>query len=95
MLLHLDPDAVRLRDAEPGATAPMADLWPRVRVGGVAAVSTNGVLGDPAGATAAEGARIVSALREDLRAAVSAWRPDHHGRIGAPGGSGSGDGARE
>lgn len=82
MLLHLAPDAVRPAAAEPGTTAPMAELWKRMRTGGVAAVSRNGVLGDPAGASAGEGARIVAALQDDLRAAVAAWRPDAHGRIG-------------
>jgi len=85
MLLHLAPDAVRTAAAEPGATAPMADLWEPMRAGGVAAVSPNGVLGDPAGASAREGARLVAALREDLHVAAGAWLPDEYGRISAPG----------
>ena len=50
-----------------------------VIAGGVRAVSANGVLGDPAGASAAEGARLLDQLAADLAAAVAAWYPgpDH------------------
>jgi len=41
---------------------------------GLAAVSPNGVLGDPRGASAEEGERIVAALVEDLSNAVRSWR---------------------
>jgi creatinine amidohydrolase len=37
-------------------------------------VSPNGVLGDPTGATAAEGAVVLAALTADLVAAVDRWR---------------------
>jgi creatinine amidohydrolase len=46
---------------------------PLLRRSGVRAVSPNGVLGDPAGATAAEGATLLGALLDDLLAAVDAW----------------------
>jgi creatinine amidohydrolase len=62
VLLALDPDAVRLDAAEPGNRAPLAELLPAMRAGGVAAVSPNGVLGDPAGACAEEGAEMLAAL---------------------------------
>jgi mycofactocin precursor peptide peptidase len=55
LLLHLDPAAVRVDHAEPGETRPIAELIGRLRTEGVRSVSPNGVLGDPAGATAAEG----------------------------------------
>ena len=48
---------------------------PALRAGGVRAVSRNGVLGDPAGATAAEGSRLLDRLAADLAAAVAAWYP--------------------
>lgn len=60
VMLHLDPGSVRLDLAEAGNTAPLADLSERLRVGGVRAVSANGVLGDPAGASAAEGVLILA-----------------------------------
>ena len=45
------------------------------------AVSRNGVLGDPAGATAAEGSRLLDRLAADLDADVAAWYPGS-GRTG-------------
>jgi creatinine amidohydrolase len=72
LLLHLAPAAVRTDRLEQGATEPVDDLMDRMRAGGTAAVSPNGVLGDPRGASAAEGrlllddlaARTVTALRD-------------------------------
>jgi len=73
LLLALSADAVRLRAAEPGETAPLADLMGELRRSGVAAVSANGVLGDPAGASADEGERLLDQLAADLVASVEAW----------------------
>ena len=70
LLLALFPDAVHLERAEPGNRRPLAELWPALRAGGVAAVSANGVLGDPTGATAAEGRRLFDRLVSDLEAAL-------------------------
>ena len=64
LMLHLRPESVRLDLAEAGNTAPLASLMPHLRGGGVAAVSRNGVLGDPRGATAAEGRRLLAAMVE-------------------------------
>ncbi|GAA4810212.1 mycofactocin biosynthesis peptidyl-dipeptidase MftE [Tomitella cavernea] len=83
VMLHLAPGSVRMRAAAPGNTAPAGALWQAMREGGVAAVSVSGVLGDPTGATADEGKRIVEVLCAELRAAVDAWSPDGHGRIAA------------
>ncbi len=55
------PGPGRPERAEPGNTAPLAELLPRLRAGGVRAVSPNGVLGDPAGASAAEGRALLAA----------------------------------
>ena len=59
MLLHLDPAAVRGERAEPGERRPVNELMDRLRREGVRPVSPNGVLGDPRGATAAEGLRLL------------------------------------
>ncbi len=75
MMLAIDPAAVDLAAAEAGATEPVVDLMPALRSGGVRAVSPNGVLGDPAGATAAEGERILQALTADLAALVASLIP--------------------
>jgi creatinine amidohydrolase len=47
---------------------------PLLQAAGVRAASRNGVLGDPSGASAAEGAELLAALTADLLAAVAAWR---------------------
>jgi mycofactocin system creatininase family protein len=71
LLLAIDPGAVRLDLAEPGCTEPIASLLPRLRAEGVRPVSSNGVLGDPTGASAAEGRMLLDGLVRDLAAAVS------------------------
>jgi mycofactocin system creatininase family protein len=81
LLLALDPTAVRQDAAEPGATAPLAELLPALRAGGVAAVSPNGVLGDPSGATAAEGAHLLAEMSAALHARLTRWHPDPTGRL--------------
>lgn len=73
LMLAIDPSAVRLELATEGTTAPLAELWPALRSGGVAAVSPSGVLGDPRGATADEGQRLLGALVAGCREAVRAW----------------------
>lgn len=70
LMLHLAPERVRMDAAEPGAAQPIGELLPRMREGGVAAVSTNGVLGDPRGATAREGAELLARMVREVAAAV-------------------------
>jgi len=74
LLLALSPESVRLGAAEPGDARPLAAVIGELRRGGVAAVSPNGVLGDPSGASAEEGHRLLNALSADLVAAVEVWR---------------------
>ncbi len=73
VLLALAPDAVRLDRAEPGLCLPLRDLLPVLRAEGVAAVSANGVLGDPAGASAPEGRAILAGWIDALVHAVAVW----------------------
>ena len=80
LMLALDPALVRPVRAA-GNTAPLADLLPAMRAGGVAAVSPNGVLGDPAGASADEGERLLAAMSDALGAAITRWAPDPAGRL--------------
>lgn len=70
LMLALAPELVRLDAAERGATAPLGELLPRLRSDGVAGVSANGVLGDPAGASAEEGQGLLRRLVDDVTAAV-------------------------
>lgn len=77
LMLAIAPDAVSMGDAAPGVTTPIRELLPTLRHAGVAAVSPNGVLGDPTGASAAEGDRLLDDLAADLIAAVAAWEELH------------------
>jgi creatinine amidohydrolase len=75
LMLALDPGVVDLSAARPGADDPLDALLPRLRAEGVRAVSANGVLGDPTGATAREGRDLLTRLTDDLVAAVDGWWP--------------------
>ena len=66
LMLALAPDDVLLAAAAPGETRPLPEIMPALRARGVRAVSPNGVLGDPAGASAAEGERLLGALAAGL-----------------------------
>jgi mycofactocin system creatininase family protein len=70
IMLALDPDAVRLEAAERGEVRPVSQIMPLLREQGVRAVSANGVLGDPAGATAAEGEQLLARLASELNGAI-------------------------
>ena len=72
---------VRLDAAEVGNTAGLRELMPVLTSGGVRAASPNGVLGDPRGATAAEGEALLAGLVEHLRACLDRWAPDERGRL--------------
>lgn len=63
--LALDPARVG-PSREAGAVSPVADLLAALRGGGVRAVSANGVLGDPAGASAEEGLRLLGEAVDGL-----------------------------
>jgi creatinine amidohydrolase/Fe(II)-dependent formamide hydrolase-like protein len=58
-----------------GNTQPLATLMPRLRTGGVRAVSPSGVLGDPTTATEAAGTTLLGELGDALVRHVAAWRP--------------------
>ncbi len=62
LLLHLCARAVHPELAQTGETAPVTALIERLRRDGVRSVSPNGVLGDPLGATAEEGERLLAEL---------------------------------
>ncbi|QKE83879.1 mycofactocin biosynthesis peptidyl-dipeptidase MftE [Arthrobacter sp. NEB 688] len=84
LVLALAPDAVSPASAVPGATAPLPELLPRLRAGGVAAVTATGVLGDPRGASAAEGRSHLTRVAERVTAQVLAADVDEHGRLVRP-----------
>jgi creatinine amidohydrolase len=70
VMLALAPERVDLDGAEPGALEPLADLLPTLMARGVAAVSPNGVLGDPTGASAQAGEQLLDTALASLRAAA-------------------------
>jgi mycofactocin precursor peptide peptidase len=72
LLMHLDPQAVRHEAAVAGETRPVSALMDRLRSEGVRAVSPNGVLGDPRGATPSEGERLLAELTAGCTAALEA-----------------------
>ena len=76
VMLALAPDTVRPDLAAPGNTAPLRELMPAIGAGSVRDVSPSGVLGDPTGATAGEGAETVSVIVAALVTAVERWAVD-------------------
>ena len=70
VMLALAPDQVRLDIAEPGEPRPIGQLMPVLLERGVRAVSGNGILGDPTGASSAEGELILALLADRLNTAI-------------------------
>ena len=62
ILLHLHPGRVLLDRVRPGRVDRLESLLPELREKGVRAVSPTGVLGDPRGASAQEGARLIEGM---------------------------------
>jgi mycofactocin system creatininase family protein len=80
LMLHVEPGAVG-EDRAAGETTPIGYLLPQLRAEGVRAVSPTGVLGDPAGASRAEGAALLADMTARLVAAARAWTVDGAGRL--------------
>ena len=75
LMLAIDPVQVRTEVMAAGVTTPLAELMPALRAGGLVAVTPNGVLGDPTGATATEGRALLASMIDDLDALVGDNRP--------------------
>jgi mycofactocin system creatininase family protein len=73
VMLVLAPETVDMTAAEAGSTAPLADLLPALARDGVAAVSANGVLGDPTGASVAYGEKLLTEAVEALTRLLALW----------------------
>jgi mycofactocin precursor peptide peptidase len=76
MMLALAPSEVLLDRAAAGDTRPIAELLPELRAHGVRKVSPNGVLGDPAGASAVEGEKLLGLLVANLTATLDSLLAD-------------------
>lgn len=83
VMLHLAPFKVRMSRAVAGNTAPLATLMPDLVAGGLIAVTSNGILGDPTSASAEKGAAMFDGLVAQLVRAVSAGSVDPAGRLGS------------
>lgn len=81
LLLHISPMTVRVDEMVSGNVTPVSELMASMRAGGVAAVSDNGILGDPMAASAAEGKRMLSDMAVRLADAVGRWEPDSNGML--------------
>jgi len=81
LMLHLAPERVDMTLAEKGNTAPIADILPALIAGGVSAVSSSGVLGDPTTATADEGAQVLDELIADITSRIQDGKADEDGRL--------------
>ena len=66
IMLAINPELVNMAKAEAGTTTPISEISAQLRSGGVRAVSTNGVLGDPTTATSEHGHNLLSQLTHDL-----------------------------
>lgn len=74
LMLATAPDRVRAGSAAAGDLRSLAELLPVLERGGVAAVSANGVLGDPTGASAEEGRALLREAADDLARTVAILR---------------------
>lgn len=81
LMLHLRPKAVRLERSVAGDTRPLSDILPTLRTGGVQAVSSSGVLGDPTGASAGEGCRLLDLMVKEAARRISEGRVDRNGML--------------
>jgi creatinine amidohydrolase len=81
VLLHISPALVCEDEWQAGNRAPLSELMPTMRRGGVAAVSDVGVLGDPTTATASEGERIFIEMVHDCVGRISRWAPRPDGML--------------
>ena len=81
LMLHVEPEWVVEDRAVPGVTTPIGALLPRLRAYGVRGVSPTGVLGNPTGASAAEGAALLAGLVDRLVTAARTWDVDPAGRL--------------
>ncbi len=73
LMLHLEPTRVGPFDDVVGATTPLAELMGELEAGRLREVTPTGVLGDPRGATAAEGRALLAALVDDAVGRIEKW----------------------
>jgi creatinine amidohydrolase len=77
----LRPGSVRSEQIASGPQASEDHLLDRLMARGLRAVSPNGVIGEPAGASASEGAELLAEMSTALAEAVHGWQVDSTGRL--------------
>jgi mycofactocin system creatininase family protein len=81
IMLHLAPELVDRGRIRAGNPAPLGQLLPLMRAGGTRVVSPSGVLGDPTGAGAAEGADLLAEMVDGVVRRLRGASVDQHGRL--------------
>jgi mycofactocin precursor peptide peptidase len=81
LMLHLRPADVRRDRAEAGNPAPLEQLLPAMVADGVHAVAANGVLGNPTGASAERGQRVLEEMARRVAAGVRRRQPPVGGGV--------------
>ncbi|MFK4106616.1 mycofactocin biosynthesis peptidyl-dipeptidase MftE [Streptomyces sp. NPDC019531] len=81
LMLHLAPGNVHMDAAVVGDTRPIAALMPDLVAHGVRAVSPSGVLGDPTGASAEEGRRLLDLMVSHTVRRIGAGITDGRGQV--------------
>lgn len=81
VMLHLAPDDVRMDEAVVGETRELAAVIQELIARGVRAVSPSGVLGDPTGASAEEGAELLAAMVSTTVHRIARGDVDARGRM--------------
>ena len=66
LMLHIAPSSVDLGRAVIGNTEPLRSILPALSLSGVKAISASGILGDPTGASAGEGAALLDTMMTDV-----------------------------
>jgi len=79
LMLHIAPHLVHMSEAVVGNVTPLQKLMPALVKYGVAQVSPSGILGDPTGASAHEGAHILASVIEDALLRLSLGYSDSNG----------------
>ena len=81
LMLHLRPESVDMRRAQAGDMRSLTEILPQLKSGGVAAVSPNGVLGDPRKASAVEGQRTLKKMIDDVAKRIRSAVLDTRGML--------------
>lgn len=83
IMLHLHADRVHMDRVVEGPGGGLAELLPAMRRGGVAAVTSSGVIGDPRAAHAEHGSQLVDRMVADAATRIADAIVDADGRLAA------------